>query len=62
MVTYKIETQSDPLSDLWVIVAVLGNCLTWEVGRYRSKERAEERLMRLEQMMKANALDDLARS
>ena len=43
MVTYRLEQSQTPLPNQWVVIAVLGNSgLTWEVGRYSQKKKAED--------------------
>jgi hypothetical protein len=53
MITYKIERYARSFCDAWVIVAVHDNSFQREVSHYRSLHRAQERLMRLEAMMRA---------
>jgi len=53
MVTYKLEPSPNPFSGQWIVVAILGNSLEWEVGRYSEKRKAEDRLLRMEAMRKA---------
>jgi hypothetical protein len=56
MVTYKVETNFDNLLGRWIIVAMLGNHLSWEVGRYAHERTAHERLARIQAMMRADAM------
>jgi hypothetical protein len=56
MVTYKIETNPDNLLGGWVVVAMLGNHLSWEVGRYADERIARDRLSRIHAMMRADAM------
>jgi hypothetical protein len=54
MVTYRIEAKTDDLLWRWVVVAVLDNRLSWEVGRYADRHGADERLALIEAMMRAD--------
>ena len=56
MVIYKLEPSSKPFLGQWIVVAILGNCLEWEVGRYSEKRKAEERVLRMEAMREAELL------
>jgi hypothetical protein len=58
MVTYKIKANPDPdhVSGRWVVIAMLGNHLAWEVGRDANERTAHERLSRIHAMMRADAM------
>jgi hypothetical protein len=56
MVTYKIEPAAERFSGQWVVIAMFGNSLSWEVGRYRERERAAERIRRIEAIAEADSL------
>jgi hypothetical protein len=56
MVTYKIEPAAERFSSQWVVIAMFGNSLSWEVGRYRERERAAERIRRIEAIAEADSL------
>ena len=55
MVIYKIEPSPGPFAGQWIVTAILGNYLEWEVGRYSEKGKAQERVLRMEAMRKAEA-------
>jgi hypothetical protein len=56
MVTYKIETKCDDLLGRWVVVAMLDNHLSWEVGRYADGRTADERLTSIQAMTRADKM------
>jgi hypothetical protein len=56
MVTYTLEPTASCFFEQWVIIAHLGNQLKWEVGCYLDKRRADERLARIKEMVRADAL------
>jgi hypothetical protein len=58
MVIYRVEISADGFLDQWVITAVCGNHLQWEVGRYRDKRQAQERIRRMEEVSKAASLTE----
>jgi len=61
MVTYKIETNPHNLLGRWGVVAMLGNHLFWEVGRYADERTAHECLSRIHAMMRADAMTNWLR-
>jgi hypothetical protein len=58
MVTYRVDISAHGFLDQWVVIAVYGNHLQWEVGRYRDKRQAQERIRRMEEVSKAASLTE----
>ena len=55
MVIYKIEASPEPFIGQWIVTAVLGNYHEWQVGRYSEKWKAQERVLCMEAIRKAEA-------
>jgi hypothetical protein len=58
MVTYTLKNTDDAFVGQWVITATYGNHLQWEVGRYRDRRGAEDRIQRMEEISKAASLTE----
>jgi hypothetical protein len=56
MIAYQLEMSPDSVPGQWVITALFGNDIQWEVGRYRDKRQAEDRIQRMEEVSKAASL------
>jgi hypothetical protein len=55
MISYKIERVDEAFVGQWSVIAIFGNRLEWEVARYTSRQRAEDRVKKIEEMRKAEA-------
>lgn len=55
MISYKVERLADAFFGQWSVIAVFGNRLEWEVARYASRQGAEDRVNKMEEMRKAEA-------